>query len=241
MTMDARVNFDNIMRVVSKRYGVAESDLICSPKTENGRKAQAMAVYVSYHLFDLTTFAIMSAYQISQVLDVKERMREINESIRDNPAAKREFVALVMEIREDAELELEALTGANPAEAARQKRVQELGEQLDEMAGSAGEDGGFNQERFDAILSELEELEPLPPVTEADTEESLRKFWRKVDRRERIDYRLFYDFVIAEEEELEDRGVERDYKLCKALAACYELQDYLANRLAKVALRENKE
>lgn len=53
-----------------------------------------------------------------------------------------------------------------------------------------------------------------------------------------IDYRSSYDFIMALQGELEAQHHDAeigclDYKAVKALAATYELQDYLANRIAK--------
>jgi hypothetical protein len=47
-----------------------------------------------------------------------------------------------------------------------------------------------------------------------------------------IDYRAGYDFIMALQQELRT-GDREDYRVTKALAATYELQDYLANRIAK--------
>ncbi len=48
----------------------------------------------------------------------------------------------------------------------------------------------------------------------------------------RTDYRAGYDFIMELQAEL--REAERwGYQDIKALAATYELQDYLANRIAK--------
>ena len=46
-----------------------------------------------------------------------------------------------------------------------------------------------------------------------------------------MDYELFYDLVVEEKNRLVSKGAEiaGDYQQCKALAACYELQDHLAN------------
>ena len=54
-----------------------------------------------------------------------------------------------------------------------------------------------------------------------------------------MDYLLFYDFVSEEKTRLEAMGAEivSDYRLCKALAACYELQDHLANIYAGMVER----
>ena len=49
-----------------------------------------------------------------------------------------------------------------------------------------------------------------------------------------MDYEQFYDFVVQEAEVLKTKNVADDYQLCKALAACYELRDYLANRIAEL-------
>lgn len=53
-----------------------------------------------------------------------------------------------------------------------------------------------------------------------------------------FDYRSGYDFIMALQEELAAQHHDAeigclDYKVVKALAATYELQDYLANRIAK--------
>ncbi len=52
-----------------------------------------------------------------------------------------------------------------------------------------------------------------------------------------MDYQLFYDFVIHEEEELKKQDIADNYRLCKALAACYELHEYIANRLGEMVDR----
>ena len=48
--------------------------------------------------------------------------------------------------------------------------------------------------------------------------------------------KLFYDLVTEERDRLLRMKFADDYRLCKALAACYELQDYLANCIAKERL-----
>ncbi len=52
-----------------------------------------------------------------------------------------------------------------------------------------------------------------------------------------IDYRGGYDFIMSLQEELAAQHHDTeigclDYRVVKALAATYELQDYLANRVA---------
>ena len=58
-----------------------------------------------------------------------------------------------------------------------------------------------------------------------------------------MDYEKFYDFVVEEKERLLENGVEiiADYRLCKALAACYELQDHLADIIAGMVERGETE
>ena len=45
-------------------------------------------------------------------------------------------------------------------------------------------------------------------------------------------YESFYNLVVSEIQELRGADVANDYRLCKALAALYELPDYLAGRIA---------
>ena len=52
-----------------------------------------------------------------------------------------------------------------------------------------------------------------------------------------MDYEQFYDFVVQEAALLRTTDTANDYRLCKALAACYELRDYLANRIAELVER----
>jgi hypothetical protein len=47
-----------------------------------------------------------------------------------------------------------------------------------------------------------------------------------------IDYRAGYDLIMALQAELAEGEIE-DYRVVKALAATYELQEYLANRIAE--------
>lgn len=56
-----------------------------------------------------------------------------------------------------------------------------------------------------------------------------------------VDYRAGYDFIMALQKELEAKHHDADfgwldYKAVKALAATYELQDYLANRIAQAVV-----
>ena len=67
-------------------------------------------------------------------------------------------------------------------------------------------------------------------VTEYATENGMEPFV--------VDYRAGYDFIMALQQELEAKHHDADfgwldYKAVKALAATYELQDYLANRIAQ--------
>ena len=47
-----------------------------------------------------------------------------------------------------------------------------------------------------------------------------------------IDYRAGYDFIMTLQAELAQSELE-DFRIVKALAATYELQEYLANRIAR--------
>lgn len=49
-----------------------------------------------------------------------------------------------------------------------------------------------------------------------------------------MDYRAFYNMVMEEIEYLKAFDVADEYRLCKALAALYELQEYTANRIAEL-------
>lgn len=48
-----------------------------------------------------------------------------------------------------------------------------------------------------------------------------------------MDYRQFYDLVMEEEAALRKGDVSQDYQLCHALSALYQLQEYLAGKLAE--------
>ena len=49
-----------------------------------------------------------------------------------------------------------------------------------------------------------------------------------------MDYEKFYDMVQEEKQRLMETDMYKDdYQLIKALAALYQLQDYLANRIAE--------
>lgn len=52
-----------------------------------------------------------------------------------------------------------------------------------------------------------------------------------------MDYQMFYSLVVEEEELLKARDIQHDYRSCKALAACHELQDYLAGKLGEMVER----
>ena len=51
----------------------------------------------------------------------------------------------------------------------------------------------------------------------------------------KMHYTVFYDAIIKEIDILKLRDISGDYRLIKALAACYELQEYTANQLAEYA------
>ena len=51
--------------------------------------------------------------------------------------------------------------------------------------------------------------------------------------RDRLRYGLLYGLVVGEIENLKCKDLDRSYQLVKALAACYELQEYTAGQLAE--------
>ena len=53
-----------------------------------------------------------------------------------------------------------------------------------------------------------------------------------------MDYAAFYDLVREERARLQSGEVTDDARQCKALAALYELQDYLAGRIAETGAEE---
>lgn len=54
-----------------------------------------------------------------------------------------------------------------------------------------------------------------------------------------MDYEKFYDMVREEIEHFTEMdSYKDDYRLIKALAALYELQDYFANRIAELGIEE---
>ncbi len=71
-----------------------------------------------------------------------------------------------------------------------------------------------------------------PKITMDFSLEMIDEIMPKTMNRQVVHYSLLYDLVMQEEERLKILDVLEDYRLCKALAACYELQDYLAGRLA---------
>ena len=116
----------------------------------------------------------------------------------------------------------------------REDRIKELGKELDTLILTASEEN-FEGERLDAILREFEMLDPTTEEQKAmfDPEKGLERLNKRLVELEREKYTLFYDLVVAEEKRIKNDPIADNYRLCKALAACYELQDYLANRLAE--------
>lgn len=74
------------------------------------------------------------------------------------------------------------------------------------------------------------------PLKGADAESALRTFYEEVLPARHAHLKALYDGIVALEHDLEachDDPLGRPaYRLVKALAACYELQDYLANQMA---------
>lgn len=58
-----------------------------------------------------------------------------------------------------------------------------------------------------------------------------------------IDYLSLYDLIMELETELqqtEEINESRNYQKVKALSACYELQDFTANRIAELGLERDE-
>lgn len=51
--------------------------------------------------------------------------------------------------------------------------------------------------------------------------------------RDRLRYGLLYGLILREIENLKSKDLDTSYQLVKALAACYELQEYTAGRLVE--------
>ena len=57
-----------------------------------------------------------------------------------------------------------------------------------------------------------------------------------------MDYEKFYDMVQGEKQHLMEMDMYKDdYQLIKTLAALYQLQDYLANRIAEEVAEGKRE
>ena len=116
----------------------------------------------------------------------------------------------------------------------RERRIAELAKELDTLILTASEEN-YEGERLDAILLEFAKLYPTTEeeVAMFDPEKGLERLYKRMAEMERNRYTLFYNLVVAEEKRIKNDPITDNFRLCKALAACYELQDYLANRLAE--------
>lgn len=115
----------------------------------------------------------------------------------------------------------------------REDRIKAISKEFDTLVLTASEEN-FEGERLDAILREFEMLDPTTEEEKAmfDPEKGMERLDKRLLELEREKYTLFYDLVVAEENRIKNEAIADNYRLCKALAACYELQDYLANLLA---------
>ena len=52
-----------------------------------------------------------------------------------------------------------------------------------------------------------------------------------------MDYEQFYDLDTSEIDRIKAQDILHDYHLCKALAACSELPEYLAGQLGEMIAR----
>ncbi len=112
--------------------------------------------------------------------------------------------------------------------------LQELHSQLEDMLANADEHN-FDVEALDHVLARLDELDPLPKGSKAlDAEAGLKLFHYLLRARGKWRYSTFYDMVVSEIDNLKNQDIS-DYRTVMALAACYELQEYLAGQLAQYA------
>ncbi len=120
----------------------------------------------------------------------------------------------------------------------KELRLKKLGDQMDAFMQNVTEEN-FDERKLDSLLREFNELCPIPGEDERfDPEKGLERFRERLRKAEARRYSLFYDMIIAEQERLKRQDATGNYRLCKALAACYELQEYLANILAEYPEKE---
>ena len=74
----------------------------------------------------------------------------------------------------------------------KEKRIEELHDELVDFMDTMTEKS-FDEQRLNEILSELDELDPIPLGTFKSTEESLKEFWEK--------YGLFRSLLSSESDD----------------------------------------
>lgn len=238
--MAVRVGFDSVMSVVSKKFGVPEDALMRSPMEERARAAQAMAVYLAENLIDMTDYAILRAFQISQVADVETRVAMIEEEVKSSEAKKNEVRSLISLIQIHAGLKYKTFVEQIPEKAEKMQRMEMLIDRTMDLARAALVDPSKNKD-LETAMAELDELDPDPEprLSEEELHRKAQALMAEADRAAAMDYEAFYKYTTIELERLKTKSLADDYKLCKALAACYELQEYLTNRIAEVKLQKN--
>ena len=238
--MTVRVGFDTIMNIVSKQYEVSEDALMRSPMEERARAAQAMAVYLAKILIDVSDYAIMRAFQISQVADVETRVDMIEEEVSSSEEKKNEVRSLISLILIRAGVDYKTFAEQNPEEAEKRQRIEKLFDHTLNLAMASLADPAKTED-FEAAMAELDELDPdpEPKLTEEELHRKAQALMAEAERAAAMDYEKFLEYTTLELERLKTKDITDDYKLCKALAACYELQEYLTNRIAEVELRKN--
>ena len=118
-------------------------------------------------------------------------------------------------------------------ESEKELRLLELHRELDKIMLTADTED-FDQERLGSIIEEVKRLYPerMELAAPCDTGDSLKRFWERYAQMQQHRYSRFYNLVVQEEIKLKKMDPTNNYRHCKALAACYELQDYLAGVLA---------
>ena len=88
------------------------------------------------------------------------------------------------------------------------------------------------------VLAERNEASGPPLKTAKEAWAEFKKYYMPRREDQKMDYKAIYDAVLELQEHLTQELYDAeigcvDYKIVKVLAAAYELQDYLANQIAR--------
>ena len=176
----------------------------------------------------MTDYAILRAFQISQVADVETRVAMIEEEVTSSEAKKNEVRSLISLIQIHAGLKYKTFVEQIPEKAEKMQRMEMLIDRTMDLARAALVDPSKNKD-LETAMAELDELDsdPEPRLSEEELHRKAQALMAEAE------------YTTIELERLKTKSLADDYKLCKALAACYELQEYLTNRIAEVKLQKN--